>query len=65
MSADDASLLRTVALFSLVAWASGLRLYLVVFALFVALVVWTLPKPWRLARALVGRAARPADGRAP
>ena len=33
MNADDLDILRTVALFSLVAWASGLRLYLVVFAL--------------------------------
>lgn len=30
---DDSRLLQTVALFSLVAWASGLRLYLVVFVL--------------------------------
>jgi hypothetical protein len=33
VNANDLDLLRVVAIFSLVAWASGLRLYLVVFAL--------------------------------
>ncbi|HEX6634904.1 MAG TPA: DUF4126 domain-containing protein [Usitatibacter sp.] len=33
MNANDLDLLRIAAIFSLVAWASGLRLYLVVFAL--------------------------------
>ncbi|HSN22302.1 MAG TPA: DUF4126 domain-containing protein [Usitatibacter sp.] len=36
LGANDLDLLRTVALFSLVAWASGLRLYLVAFALGIA-----------------------------